>query len=476
MWTGIKKLFGWNEPVQEVEEPDEQEQLAEFFSTHALPNELERARILEKPFAVTPENFKVVDDNGQQIAMDSNAESAKSAFVLGQANIPDGLLAWFVRQSFIGYQTCSLIAQHWLVDRACTMKGRDAVRNGFELLVDEGLGITPKQLKHIEKLNKRFKLKQNLEQADKFKNVFGIRHVLFDIEGIDYEKPFNPDGIKPGAYKGISQIDPYWITQELTGKSVSDAADRNFYEPEYWVVQGRRIHRSHFVILRGPEVGDVLKPSYQYGGIPLTQRIYERVYAAERTCNESPQLMMTKRLYVQNIDIGKAVQNQAKFEQQQAMAIRMMDNYAKQFIGKDEQLQKLETALADVDAVIMTQYQIAASIAEVPATELLKTTPKGFNATGEFEMKSYHGTLETIQECDMSPIVERHLQCLMRSHIAPKFNTNPFYVDFEWNPISVMTEEQKATMSPMSESTILPKGPVQMLVQLDSYDVRDTYD
>ena len=30
----------------------------------------------------------------------------------------------------------------------------------------------------------------------------------------------------------------------------------------------------------------------------------------------------------------------------------------------------------------MTQYQLAASVANVPATKLLGTQPKGFNATG----------------------------------------------------------------------------------------------
>ncbi len=35
---------------------------------------------------------------------------------------------------------------------------------------------------------------------------------------------------------------------------------------------------------------------YNYFGVSVPERIYERVYASERTANEAPQLAMTKRL------------------------------------------------------------------------------------------------------------------------------------------------------------------------------------
>ena len=47
---------------------------------------------------------------------------------------------------------------------------------------------------------------------------------------------------------------------------------------------------------------DTLKPSYNYGGIPLPQLIYERVYAAERTANEAPQLALSKRTSVLKVN------------------------------------------------------------------------------------------------------------------------------------------------------------------------------
>jgi hypothetical protein len=38
---------------------------------------------------------------------------------------------------------------------------------------------------------------------------------LFLVDDINYELPFNPDGVKPGKYKGMTQVDPYWLAPVL---------------------------------------------------------------------------------------------------------------------------------------------------------------------------------------------------------------------------------------------------------------------
>ena len=55
--------------------------------------------------------------------------NTKSAFSLGRQAASDELLSWYVSQSFIGYQACSIIAQHWLINKACTVPAKDAVKS-----------------------------------------------------------------------------------------------------------------------------------------------------------------------------------------------------------------------------------------------------------------------------------------------------------------------------------------------------------
>ncbi len=485
MFLWVKKCLRWGEPEQShskpskaTGKPQEGEKpeyigLSEYFSTHRQTTRAERRARLSQPFQVTPADFHLVDSTGQDTT--DTTEAAKAPFLNSRQIIPEKLFDWYVSQSFIGYQACSFIAQNWLVDRGCSMKGRDAVRNGFKIVFDDGDNITTKTIDKIENLNRRFKLKSRLAQADKFKNVFGISHVLFVVDSEDpeyYEKPFNPDGIKPGTYKGMTHIDPYWVTPLLTTDAVEEPGSPNFYDPTYWVVSGRKYHRSHFVILRGPEVSDVLKPGYLYGGLPLTQLVLERVYAAERTANEAPQLALTKRLVIRYIEeLEQAIANQEKFEDSLAALSEWRDNFGVYVSGTADRIEQQDTSLSDLDVTIMTQYQICAGIFGVPSTKLMGTSPKGFQATGEHEIETYHEELESVRENDLTPIVDKHHICLMRSHIAPALlDKTPRVIGIVWNPLAVMSERDQAETQEIKArmyKTMQETGAV------DGYDIRD---
>jgi hypothetical protein len=228
---------------------------------------------------------------------------------------------------------------------------------------------------------------------------------------------------------------------------VSNPSSQHFYEPLHWKVPGRgKVHRSHFVILRGPEVADYLKPSYYYGGISLAQRIYERTYASERTANEAPQVAMSKRLNIRKVNLEQVAANPAAFEEAMTELVQYRDNFGVHVIDTQEEFEQYDSALTDFDATIMTQYQLVASIANTPATKLLGTTPKGFNATGEHEIETYHEELESIQENELTDIIEGHLVCTMRSDIEPKFGKR-FDVDVAWNPLKVESRQEKADIN-----------------------------
>lgn len=477
MFSFLKRLVD-PDPIPPTEPTTEPDNISQYFRTHLIRTVQEREALKQDPFRdlVTPDDFKIHDSTGKDDVTNTNTQPAKQAFRIGRQILPDNLFFWYVTQSFIGYQACAFVAQHWLVDRACSLKGRDAVRNGFELVFDEGIEVDPITTKLIERHNKKFHLKKKMEIADKFKNVFGISHILFLTGTGDpeyYEKPFNADGIQPGRYKGMVRVDPYWISPLLTTEAVEHPDSENFYEPTYWIISGRKYHKSHFVILRGPEVADILKPSYLYGGLPLTQRILERVYAAERTANEAPQLALSKRLVIRYLaNLEQAIANQGKFEEAMCALAEWRDNFGVFVDDINNKVEQQDTSLSDLDTVIMTQYQIVAGQAGIPATKLMGTSPKGFQATGEHEIDTYHEELESIQENDMTPIADRHHVCLMRSHIAPFLpDKKPLTIDIKWRPLSVMTEKERAETSEIKVRTYQA---AEQTGAIDAYDIRET--
>jgi phage-related protein (TIGR01555 family) len=417
-----------------------------------------------------------VDPSGLEMAMDGEGTALKANFRFFRNNIPDAILDWFGDQGFIGYQLCSIIAQHWLVLKAIRMPARDAVRKGWETTVTDGTDIPPDVLDQLKKIDERMKLKENLVEFVSMGRTFGLRIAIFVVESPDpfyYEKPFNPDGVTPGSYKGISQVDPYWVTPILDFIGASDPADKNFYEPLYWTIGGRKYHRSHLCIFRGDPVADALKPSYLYGGISVPQKIYERVYNAERTANEVPLLALTKRTTTIHTDTDKVTADPEEFERKMAIWIHYRDNHGIKVLGEDETMEQFDTSLSDLDAVVMTAYQLVASASGVPATKLLGTSPKGFNTTGEGEESSYHEELETIQTHDMTPMITRHHMCAIRSEIVPDEENQiaaPFETGVNWYPLDAPTATERATINltkAQTDASLVQAGAI------DGIDVRE---
>lgn len=460
-------------PKQQAPEPVKDPAPRGFFSTDIASKRRDlSAWIMANAFQKTAADFHPVTREG--VAMDASPDGfsgLKSAFQIGQAGIiPQNLFAWYVSQGFIGYQACAIIAQHWLIDKACTVAPQDAARKGYEITANSGTEVPADALDKLKAIDTRHNIQRQLVEFARFNRIFGIRIALFQVESDDpdyYTNPFNPDGIKPGSYKGISQVDPYWITPELDADAVSNPASRHFYEPTFWRIMGKRYHRSHLVIIRAAEVPDVLKPSYIYGGLPLAQRIYERVYAAERTANEAPLLAMTKRTTVLKVDMEAALADQAAFQEKIALWVQYRDNEAVKVCGEGEELDQVETSLADLDAVIMTQYQLVAAIANTPATKLIGTPPKGFNSTGEYDEAVYHEYLETIQAQEMQPLLERHHLLAIRSELAEKYG--PFKTEIVWRPLDSMTETEVADVRLKNAQA---DQVLQMTGAIDGQDIR----
>lgn len=356
------------------------------------------------------------------------------------------------------YSICAHLAAHWLVDKACRIPARDAVRQGWMLDVEDD-----ELRKKIERADRRLRVAWNLQQFVHLGRVFGTRVLMFDIDSPEvgyYEHPFNPDGVRPGSYRGIIQVDPQWCVPELENANL-EPGQAGFYEPEFWMVGRRRVHHSHLIIFRNGVLPDLLKPAYRYGGVSVPQRIIERVYSAERTANEASELAMAKRVSIWKTDIAEAEMSNGAVERHLSLWRRFLDNWGVKIADKDDDYQQHDTSLADFDAVVMNQFQLVAAAANLPATKLLGTTPKGFNATGEYEEGVYHEELESIQAHDLSPVLDRHYLLLARS------NGLQLEIDYTWSPLDTPTALEYAQI----EKTQADRDAV--LVQTGAIDGED---
>ena len=413
------------------EKAPKNEESAYFFLPEADRNEL-LAHSLQR----TQKDLIPHSANG--MAMDSFSDSGaklNSAYAI-YGQVSDIIYTHFALQGFIGFQACALLSQNWLINKCCILPPKEAMAPDYNVAYKtKDVLSKDKELLTELKLNSDsktgYKIKDMAVEFAEKKRQFGVAYAYPLVEGVNYEKPFNLKYVKSGNYKGMVNIDPYWISPELNAEAATNTASANFYEPEWYrLPDGKRLHKSWVVKAVNGNVPDILKPTYYYGGYPIPQLVYQRVYAAESVANEAPMLAKSKRLLYMDGNLGNYVLNQNKAENDAKAFTYFRDNWGVVIKRPDQAIGQIDTSLTDFDAVMMSQYQLVAAAAGMQATKLLETQPKGFNASGDFEKAQYNSLLQSIQKEDYMPYLNFHYMLLLKS----RFNKE-YVVECEFNPI-----------------------------------------
>ena len=365
---------------------------------------------------------------------DSGAKLNSAYAIYGQVN--DIIYTHFALQGFIGFQACALLSQNWLINKCCMLPPKEAMAPDYDIafktkdVIDKDKEILT-DLKTVSDSKAGYKIKELAVEFAEKKRQFGVAYAYPLVKGANYEKPFNLKYIKPGSYEGMVNIDPYWVSPELNSEGATDTASSNFYEPEWYrLPDGKRLHKSWVVKAVNGNLPDILKPTYYYGGYPIPQLVYQRVYAAESVANEAPMLAKSKRLLYMDGNLGNYVLNQSKAENDAKAFTYFRDNWGVVIKRPDQAIGQIDTSLTDFDAVMMSQYQLVAAAAGMQATKLLETQPKGFNASGDFEKAQYNSLLLSIEKEDYIPYLNFHYMILLKSMFNKEYT-----IDCEFNPI-----------------------------------------
>lgn len=400
--------------------------------------------------------FNVVQ-GAKSYAMDSRVLTGmKEIFENRCTPLNNVFFDYFARQGFIGYQACAILSQHWLISKCCTLPLEDAIAAGYDIAMDN----TEKSNEEMDKLKS---LSSKLAQKSKEMmldsvlckygtncRIFGVGYALPIIKGIDYSKPFNIDGVRQGSYEGIKIIDPMWLMPEFDQASLMSPADKDFYEPTYYkTMGGEKIHKSHLIKSIYAPVSDILKPTYFFGGVPLTQMLYNSVFAAEMIADEVPQLVRSKRMYVLDGDLESMIMNPDEAEERLEGFIYFRDNYQAVVKNADDDVKQLDTSLNDLPEVQVKAYQRVCAVAGAPFERIMATNPSGSNASGEYTTREYVQLLNGIREMHLKPLLNRHYELLLKS----EFNSKEKF-DVLFNPIDSPTAVETAQNAAIKVNTL----------------------
>lgn len=409
---------------------------------------------IKELFPRSIDNMIAIDTKtGKQVAMDGIYKPA-----LYENDLPAFMIPYF-NHSFIGWQACALLTQNAYIRKACEIPARDAIAVDYKLHYANGDDNDPKTDKDEEQevldelkqlSDRKMNIKNVCRDANIFKKTYGqiLLVPTFNVD-VDMSEPFDLSKIKKGTYTGMQIIQPFWVRYQMGVEQLNRPDRAGFYEPEYYTIPERaKIHKSWVIKLINGVCPDILKPVYYYGGIPLTQQIYERVFCAEKVANEAPKLALTKRLLIIDGDVENLTAHPDEAYATMESVANLRDNMGFMVKNPENSVNQIDTSLTDFDALIMTQFQLVSAIAEMPVTKLMKTQLKGLANSGDYEMKDYAQTLVEIQENDFNRILLRHYQLLCMSEKGKDLN-----LDIVWNPIDTPSEVEMAQIESQQAQT-----------------------
>lgn len=357
--------------------------LAEKTHERALPDFLEPPVTLGKPNKNTPEYKKCM-------AMDKCIRNVLSGF-------KDELL-YTATPMFVGYSMLSNISQEALIRAGVETVASEMTRKFMQWTYDDDYGKKDKEkaIADLDYQAKKYKIKERFNEAAVKDGYFGGCLMYIDVGELDdYEKEepliLDEKTFKKGSLKGLKVIEPINI---YPGEyNTTDPTDEHYFNPEYWYILGKKYHASRFLYFAGNDAPLLLKPAYNFFGIPQAQLALD--YVAHFVANrEAAQELLNKfSLTGLKTNMGQALQGKScnDLVQRAKMFIRTKTNNGLMIMDKDtEDLIQINTPLSGVRDIVEMSLNLLTAVWHIPKIEYLGEGEGGLNASSKEQIRSYY--------------------------------------------------------------------------------------
>lgn len=383
-----------------------------------------------------------------QMAMDAQlAESG--VYSLLQHTLEMGM---GVAPQFMGYAALQNIAQNGLI-RACIETVADDMTRAWIEFKREGEGGENGDegealLTDLAQAVKRFELQRHFHEAAELVGYEGGAFIFIDtgVAGDLLAHPLNlsrfSGELRPGGSLRFVVVDPVNV---FPGDYNSLSPLRpDYFKPGWWWVLGQRVHASRLIRLTANEVPVLLRPTYNFLGIPQAQILWDYVLHFQE-CRAAEARLLTKFsltvFKTKMDDILFASGGTAELDARIRYMIQSMSNDGVLAVDKEsEDVIKLETPLSGVTDIVRQSLEILAALNRTPAVKLLGISPSGFNATGESDIRNYYDHISSQQEKVLRDGVKKALDCI-QLHLRGKIDPS---ITFDFAPLG---EEDRAALS-----------------------------
>lgn len=324
----------------------------------------------------------------------------------------------------LSYQECANLATDSMISKAVDVITREIFKSGGKW-INSHLDIDNFEM-ILNSLNFYDKVRLAVQRAFEYGGAF----IYINTDDTDLNLPLylNERTASTNKITGLTVIEP-WQAAPVQVNSFNPLKD-NYMEPELWWVLGASstVHKTRLIPIVFYSVPDLIKPLYNYLGLPLSFYMKNYVSNADTVRQSISDLVLRFRTKIIKTTAQKIAdpQTQARVKYMNATS----NNLATLLLAKDEEWIETVTSLSGMENLLSQMYELmTASTRGIPVTKLLGLSPRGFNATGEYDENNFYDVIDGYAKSVVIPIMEKvaeYILCFKAGILSePKYEFNP---------------------------------------------------
>lgn len=339
----------------------------------------------------------------------------------------------------------------WIIGAAIDAPADDMVKAGIKIT-----GETPPDI--IKKVGTGLRRKgvwASISNTVRWSRLYGGCIGVILIDGQDLATPLRVDTVAKGAFRGVHVLDR-WLIQPTLTETITEPGPYMGMPKGYRVNAGQGgpldnqlIHHSRVVRLDGVELPFYQRQAEMGWGMSVVERIFDRLIAYDSTTTGAAQLVYKAHLRVLKVkDLRQAIAASGKAIEGITKNIEMIralqTNEGLTVIDAEDEFEALTYTFAGLSDLLLQFGQQLSGALEVPMVRLFGQSPTGLNNNGESDLRTYYDNINQKQEANLREPLTTILKVEYRSTTGAAC---PEDLDFEFEPLWQLTEEQRATVA-----------------------------
>ena len=357
--------------------------------------------------------------------------------------------------SFMGYGALANLSQNGLIRAGVEMRGDEMTRKWGELTrkgnTDEETDEQQERLDAVTEEMEKYKVRELFRSASCLCGYMGGCLLFIDTGEEVLANPLILDSMTfaPGTFKGFRLIEPYLVTPG--GYNSTNPMADDYFKPSLWYIQGIPVHASRLIYFAENKLTSLLKPAYNFFGLPLAQKVIDAVAHYTENREAAGRLLQKYALTVLKTNMEEVLQggfDKALRERIQYF-VQTRSNDGCAAIDKEmEDLVLQTTSLAGVTDIVRQSMEYVAAMFNEPVVKMWGLSPNGFSS-GEMELQNHYDNIKSQQEKMFGEPMRRVLRVLQHNLYGAIDDS----IIFTFSPLSEDDERKIAETNKMQADT-----------------------